>query len=186
MGRKELSPEQVIKIAVRAGIEAAQKQIEFERNKAQKQSKDNRLHNTKMLIQNFRMFKVHSEKSIYSAADCEESVFDILAMMSDKQFAKAESTVAAIKNSATRTAIIVSHVEAMVEMYKIWCERSGKKENERRYRVLYALYISDEAMSSEEIAQKENIDKRTVYKDINAACETLGSLIFGIDSLRSE
>lgn len=183
---KQLSQEQVIRIAVRAGIEAAQKQFEFEKNKARKQAKDNRLHNTKLLIQNFRMFKIHAEKSIYSAADCEESVFDILAMMSDRRFSEAESTVAAIKNSAARTAVMVQHIEAMVEMYKIWCERSGKKENERRYRVLYALYISDKAMTPEDIAKVECIDKRTVYKDIDSACETLGSLIFGIDSLRSE
>lgn len=180
---KQLSQEQIIKIAVRIGIEAAQKQIEFERNKARKQAKDNRLHNTKMLIQNFRMFKVHSEKSIYSAADCEESVFDILAMMSDKQFAKAESTVEAIKNSATRTAVMVSHIEAMLETYNIWCERSGEEENKRRYRVIYALYFADEAKTIEEIATEESIDRSTVYRDVKKATEMLASLIFGINSL---
>ncbi|MBQ2973345.1 MAG: hypothetical protein IJE19_03230 [Clostridia bacterium] len=182
MGRKELSPEHIIKIAVRAGIEAAQKQIEFERNKARKQAKDNRLHNTKLLIENFRMFKVHSEKSIYSAADCEESIFDILAMMSDKQFAKAESTVEAIKNSAIRTAVMVSHIEAMVETYNIWCERSGD-ENKRRYRVIYALYFADEAKTVDEIAVEESIDRSTVYRDVKKATEMLASLIFGINSL---
>lgn len=180
---KQLSQEQIIKIAVRAGIEAANKQLEFERNKAKKQAKDNRLHNTKLLIQNFRMFKIHSEKSIYDATDCEESVFDILALMSDKQFSKAESTVSAIKNSAVRTAVMVKHIESMVEMYKIWCERSGAEENERRYRVLYAMYIADAAKTVEEIADGESIDRSTVYRDIRKATEKLASLIFGINGL---
>ena len=180
---KQLSQEQVIKIAVRVGIETALKQMEFERNKAQKRAKDNRLHNTKLLIQNFRLFKAHSEKSVYDAADCEESVFDILAMMSDKQFSKAETTVEAIKNSAVRTAVMVSHIEAMVETYSIWCERSCDEENKRRYRIIYALYFSDDAKTVEEIAAEESIDRSTVYRDIKKATEMLASLIFGINGL---
>ena len=183
---KQLSQEQIIKIAVREGVKAAKTQWEFERNKALKRAKDTRLHNTKLLIREFRTFKTHAEKSVYNASTCEDTVFDILAMMSDNQFSQAETTVTAIKNSAVRTAIIVKHIEEMVELYRIWCERSGKAENTRRYQIIYSLYISDEVMAVDDVAEKEHIDKRTVYRDVDAACETLGSLIFGIDSLRSE
>ncbi len=180
---KPLSQEEVIKLAVNEAVKAARRQFKLEEEKARAKQKDRRLHNTKLLVQNYRLFKLHAENAVFSAAECEDSVFDILAMMSDKEFAKAESTVSAIKNSATRTAVIVKHIDAMIEMYKIWCERSDKIENMRRYRVLYALYISDDIKSSDEISEVECVDIRTIYRDVNAAIDVLSSLIFGVEIL---
>lgn len=185
---KQLSPEQVIRIAVREGIKAAQQQLEFERNKQHKLIKDNRLHNTKLLIQDYRLFKSHAEKALYTAQDIDddESVFDILSLMSDKAFTAAENTAEAIKQSAVKTQIMVKHVSAMIEIYRVWCERTGKPENMRQYRVLCALYIDDTPKTVDEIAAAENIDRRTVYRDINAALDILSALIFGIDSLHEQ
>lgn len=181
----KLTEEQIIELAVAKGIEAANKRFEALQKKHLAERKDKRLYNTKLLIRNYRMFKAHAQSSIYSAADCEDSVFDILALMSDSKFSKAETTVKSIQSSAARTAIMVNHIAAMIETYGIWCKNSGKPENERRFRVITAAYINDSPMSPEEIAAKENIDKRTVYKDIDSAIEILASLIFGINSIPS-
>ncbi len=180
-----MNEKEVIELAVAEGVKAADKRFEALKKKFVSESKDKRLHNTKLLIRNYRMFKAHAEKSVYSAAECEDSVFDILAMMSDNDFSKAETTVKSIKNSAARTAIMVNHITAMVETYEIWCQKSGKPENERRCRVLKALYVDDNPPTPDEIAEKENIDKRTVYRDINAATEMLSALIFGVESLHN-
>ncbi len=182
---KQLSHQQIIKIAVRTGIEAANKQLEFERSKERKRIRDNRLHNTKMLIENYRLFKAHAEKALYSAQDIDnnESVFDVLALMSDKAFTAAENTAEAIKQSAVRTQIMVNHITAMVEIYRIWCERTGKPENMRQYRAIYGLYIADVQMTIDEVAEEESVDRRTIYRDINSALEVLSALIFGVDGL---
>ncbi len=179
-----MTEEQIIELAVEKGVEAADKRFEALKKKLSSECKDKRLHNTKLLIRNYRMFKAHAEKSVYSAADCEDSVFDILAMMSDSKFSEAETTVKSIKNSAARTAIMVNHITAMVETYEIWCQKSGKPENERRCRVLKALYIDDNPPTPEDLALKECVDKRTVYRDIDTATEMLSALIFGIESLQ--
>lgn len=179
-----MTEKEVIELAVSEGVKAADKRFEALKKKLAAESKDKRLHNTKLLIRNYRMFKTHAENSIYSAADCEDSVFDILAMMSDSDFSKAETTVKSIQNSAARTAIMVNHIAAMIETYEIWCQKSGKPENERRCRVLKALYVNDNPPSIEEIADREGINERTIYKDINAAAEMLASLIFGVDSIK--
>lgn len=180
---EHLTEKQVIALAVSEGVKAADKRFEALKKKLAAESKDKRLHNTKLLIRNYRMFKTHAEKSVYSAADCEDSVFDILAMMSDSDFSKAETTVNAIKNSAARTAIMVNHITAMVEIYEIWCQKSGKPENERRCRVLKALYIDDNPPTPDDLAESEGINKRTVYKDVDASIKMLSSLIFGIDGI---
>lgn len=179
-----MNEKEVIELAVAEGVKAADKRFEALKKKFISESKDKRLHNTKLLIRNYRMFKAHAEKAVYSAAECEDSVFDILAMMSDSNFSKAETTVKSIKNSAARTAIMVNHMNAMVDTYEIWCQRSGKPENERRCRVLKALYIDNTPLSHDEIAEKECIDKRTVYRDIDSAMEMLSALIFGIESFQ--
>jgi predicted DNA-binding protein YlxM (UPF0122 family) len=47
-----------------------------------------------------------------------------------------------------------------------------------------ATYINDERKTAEEIAETENIERRTVYKNINAAIKPLSALIFGVDSIK--
>jgi predicted DNA-binding transcriptional regulator YafY len=55
----------------------------------------------------------------------------------------------------------------------------------RRYRVIFAKYIQDEKeLPTDDIAEAEHVDVRTVQRDIRIALETLSTLIFGIDGLR--
>ena len=61
-------------------------------------------------------------------------------------------------------------------------ERSGRDEVRRRYRVLSAMYLDEDRLDADQIAERELIDKRTVYKDIDFACERLSYYIFGIDA----
>ena len=71
----------------------------------------------------------------------------------------------------------------MLRFYEIYCESSTKEEDRRCFRVIKAKYIDEPAMSSLEIAEKEFVDRRTVDRDIQAACQALSVLIFGIDGL---
>lgn len=178
-----MNEKEIIELAVAEGVKAADKRFEALKRKFASDNKDKRLHNTKLLICNYRMFKAHAEKSVYSATECEDSVFDILAMMSDSDFSKAETTVKSIKNSAARTAIMVNHIDAMLEVYEIICKKSGVPENNRRYRILKALYIDDNPKSVEDLAEAEAVDRSTVYRDVKKAIQVLSNLIFGIDGL---
>ena len=44
----------------------------------------------------------------------------------------------------------------------------------------------DEPIPVSEIAERENIDTRTVYKDLDAACEKMSALLFGIQWIERE
>jgi hypothetical protein len=180
---KQLSYEQIVAIAAREGVKAADRRFEALVKKDRKEFQDHRLRNTKLLLKNYRTFKTHAENSVYKIENCEESVFDVLALMSDRDFYRAESIVESIKKSAERTYIMVEHIDSMLAAYKLMCEKSGKEAMMRQWRVLYSMYIGEEQKYAEEIADEECIDKRTVYKDVDAAAEILTSLLFGVDSL---
>lgn len=76
------------------------------------------------------------------------------------------------------------HVNRMLGIYKVVCENSVDEGEQRHYRVIEALYLRDRPLSPTAVAEREKIDKRTVYKDVDAACATLSALIFGIDGIK--
>ena len=48
--------------------------------------------------------------------------------------------------------------------------------------VVEDVYKRQDRLDADQIAEREMIDKRTVYKDIDFACERLSYYIFGIDA----
>lgn len=181
-----LTQEEIVKIAAAVGVKVAQKYIEDRKQELLEQQKnaDRRLHNTQLLLKNYRKIKVVAMQSNVRIEEAEETAFDIISMMSDRDFQKAEATVYSIERSVMRTAIIYNHINRMVETYKIWCERSGKDENLRHCRVLFAMYLNDKEQTVDEIAAQEGIVRQTVYRDLKIATEHLSALIFGIDSIK--
>ena len=179
----------VLEVATARGIEngirAAMDYLAEEKEKARKSRYDRRLRNTRLLLKNYRSFKRHAQGAIFNAKQAKENAIDILdglddGMLNDSLY------VEGIKKSQQRTIIILNHVEEMLRYYRIACEQSGKDEELRRYRVIMAMYIDDDKMTAQEIAEKENIEARTVYKDITNAIKPLSALIFGIDSIKIE
>ena len=170
---------------IEIGIRAAMDYLTEEKEKARKSRYDRRLRNTRLLLKNYRSFKRHAQGAIFNAKQAKENAIDILdglddGMLNDNLY------VEGIKKSQQRTIIILNHVEEMLRYYRIACEQSGKEEEMRRYRVIMAMYIDDDKMTAQDIAEKENIEGRTVYKDITNAIKPLSALIFGIDSIKIE
>lgn len=164
-------------IGAKVGIEKYEEELKRYRNKRT----DRRYHNTKLLLRNYRNLNVNAEDSVFGRSQMEESAADILTSMMNMY--DSEVVVESIMRSATRTAIIVTHVKKMLELYQIYCERSSNPIETRRYNVVYDLYIANIKLNRKEIAEKYNISKETTYKDEKIAIESLSSLIFGIDGV---
>ncbi|TCX51945.1 MULTISPECIES: hypothetical protein [unclassified Dehalobacter] len=175
----------IIKIAAEAGARAALETLDKEKRKAQKSRYDRRLRNTRMLLRNYRMFKEHTSNAIFEKSQLDENAIDILDMIYEAS-SESEVFVESIKRSVARTRIIITHIDEMLNIYEIICSRSDKPEDDRRYRVIKALYIVDDILTVKEIAAAEHTDERTVYRDIDRATEKLSALIFGIDGLKKE
>ncbi len=180
-----LTDEELKRIYERSAVIGAQealKRFEQERKNEIGQRADRRLRNTKLLLRNYRMLKKHAENSVFRRAQMEESAFDILESMMKSR--DNDVIINSIKDSAARTAVMVSHVEAMLGLYAAFCEKSPNKEIERRrYDVVWDMYIAEDTLSAKEIAQKKNMSKENVYVDLRVAVERLAALIFGVDGL---
>lgn len=169
------------------GAAAAIKAIERERDNFRKKKLDRKLRNTKLLLKNYRTLQKHYQHAVYdvdSAAENSADFAEILDRMNSGIYDD-DMYIESIKQSCLRTKIIMAHVNSMLDIYNAACNQSGKAESARRWRVLQNLYLKPEAMTAEEIAKKENIGERTVYKDIDVCVNDLSTLFFGIDALEN-
>lgn len=174
----------IVRIAAEEGARAALQTMERAREKAEKTRIDRRLHNTKLLLQNYRMFVIHADHAVYRAGDVlNELPEEILQRMMGDWVEDDSIYIESIKSSKFRTAIIVKHIEDMLSMYEIFCEKSGNEEEKRRYRILKMRYIDDPGLDVPAIATIECLANRTVYKDLDLAIKRLSTLIFGIDGI---
>lgn len=168
--------------AAAIGAREALKTFTQERKKECNSRADKRLRNTRLLLRNYHMLREHAERSVFGRTQMKESALDILESM--MSIYSDEVIIQSIKNSATRTAIIVSHIKTMFELYYSYCERSNNREIDlRRYNVVWDMYMAEETLSAKEIAEKQNVSKDTVYSDLKVATERLTALIFGVDGL---
>lgn len=170
-------------IAAKAGAKAAAEIIAKERQKERESRYDRRLRNTKLLLQNYRMFKEHCSRAVFDASQLEENAIDILDLMWGRD---GSNFVDSIKRSAQRTGIIIRHIDEMLDAYAGLCQLSGREEEMRRMRAVFALYIDNPGLTIEEISEHENVNISTVYRDITLATEKLTGLIFGLDGLNSD
>lgn len=176
-----ISPEmlqEIIRIASETAIEKYQREAE----KSRKAVRDKRLHNTKLLLQNYHCFVEHSKSAVYEASQLsEDDDFEELMeeLMSQTDGRVRVPVVRSIQESAAHTRIIVQHIDRMLECYKFICEHAKRSEEMRRYRTIYSLYIADEPKNQQQIADEEQIDLSTVFRDQKAGISKLSALIFG-------
>ena len=177
-----MTTEDIIRLAAEVGAKAALEIWEQKISKANDEMQDWRLRNTKLLLKNYRNFKDHAANAVFEAETKEDpmQVIEDLMMPGKTVNYRVES----IKASAMKTVTIVRHIDAMLGLYKKSCFQYGSEEDERRWRVINGLYISDNRTSVAELAEIECVGERTIYKDIDAACERISILIFGVDGIR--
>lgn len=174
--------EEIYEKAAAIGAKEALKTFEQERKKEYNSRGDRRLRNTRLLLRNYHLLKEHAQNSVFGRTQMEESAFDILESM--MALYDNEVIIESIKRSATRTAVIVSHIETMFGLYEACCEKSQNKDIDmRRYDVVWDMYMAEDTLSAKEIAEKQHISKDTVYSDLRVATERLTALIFGVDGL---
>lgn len=183
----QIGAEICTKAGAEAGAAAAVKAIEKERKKAKKQQYDWRYRNTKLLLRHYRALNEHYKHAVFDKermADEIESFADIMEAMHDS-ITDEDLYIESIKQSCMRTKIIMAHVNRMLDCFRVLCENTGKKEGIRRWRVIEGLYIADKALPADEIAEREQINRRTVYKIADSCISELTVLFFGIEGIES-
>ena len=182
MNYKELI-EETVKIASEIASETALKTIEKQQQADAKAIKDRRIHNTKLLLRKYRLFNEHIGSSTFKESQINLAMaIDFSQEMYDPGN-RADQVVNGILNSTKKTKIILSHINSMLHIYDIYCNEHDSEQMKRRYDTLYGKYIADERVSYEEMAEKWNVDVRTIRRDVHAAENDFSVLLFGVDWL---
>lgn len=168
------------------GARAAAEAIEREREKCRSEVYNRQLRNTKLLLQHYRSLNSHYANAVWEEEQSEDVINDefyaYMAMMNAKGYSDTVF-VDSIKKSSEKTKIIMRHVNKMLGEYEKFCNRSKRPDDKRHWRVIKALYLVDVRVRADDIAEREHIDKRTVYKDVDAAVEDLTMLLFGVEGI---
>lgn len=168
----------IAEAASEKAIEAYRKEVEVHREEAI----DRRFHNTKLLLERFKGLEEHSKEAVRSASQVEDDpdLEELVELMKgyDNRY---EASVPSIMKSAAYTSTLVHHVKRMLDFYKRCCDVSQKPEDSRRYRIIYSTYLAEpeDQKSFQDIAQEENVDISTIYKDHKLALRQLSALFFG-------
>lgn len=177
---KDIDIKELVKLAAAEGAKVALETVEKEQQKARRGRKDRRLRNTKLLLKNYRLLKEHCEGAVYIDEQVEdESIIDIMNMMEEHNYSD-KVFVESIQKSVARTHLMMQHIERMMNIYRVVCEKSGKEEDIRNYWIVWHSYITDERLTVEEIAERFNVDRSTIYRAINSGAEILSALFSGL------
>lgn len=170
---------EIMKMAAEAGAKAAIDKYNQEKQERLKTRYDRRLRNTEILLRNYRTFVVHKNEAVYSSSKAVE----ILDELDSYEF-EDEMYVESIKKSRERTAIIVTHVDKMLNVFRFMCDSNPRPEESRKYKTIYALYIDEKQKTPEEICTEMSVNQRTLYRDRKAGIQFLSGLLFGIDGIK--
>lgn len=179
MKKEEL--EELVHKAAMSGARVAADAMVLSQRRSEKERVDRRLHNTRLLLRNYRMLKESCSKAVYQKEHSEKTTEEVIEELMSMKGSDGV-IVNSIKESAERTGIIISHIDRMLDVYRICCGKYGEKEK-RQYKVIKSMYITKEKLSAAELAKKFNVSKVTIYDDIKMAEERLSALFFGINGL---
>ena len=175
--------EELTKAAAQIAADITIKTIEEQRQADAKAIKDRRIHNTKLLLRKYRLFNEHVGSATFKESQINLAMaIDFSQQMYDPHN-RADQVVEGILNSTKKTKIILSHINSMLRVYEIYCNDSNSDQMLRRYDSLFGKYIADERVSYEDLAEKWNVDIRTIRRDIHAAENDFSVLLFGVDWL---
>ena len=174
-----LSKEQ-LKVITETASQVAIEKYRKEEERAAAERRDRRLYNTRLLMEKYRGMVEYSKSAVYDATQIEDnydfiSLMDLMKDGSDNY----TLTVHSIQERAATVAIIIYHINRMLEFYEFRCKRSGKAEIMRKYEVIKKLYISENEKTVQDIADEMFVDISTVYKYNRAAMQDLSALFFG-------
>ena len=180
-GTENINIDMLIEKVTNIAAEKAISTYENRRKEELKYSYDRKLRNTKLLLKHYKDFKRHVNNSIFKVSNVSENAIEILEELINTKITE-NLFVESISNSVSRTNIIISHINTMINIYEAYSKQHGELE-ERKYRIIYKRFIDEKQWSIKEIATSEYIDNRTVYRDINLACGKISVFLFGIDGV---
>ena len=179
----ETEIEGILTRAVKAGVDEYIK----ERQRETDRQINRNLHNTKRLFESYRTLKndlIHSE---YESDEAQQElrtmcIQDLMENVWDKRAASDD----AIRKEIRRLQINAwrkRQIDRAVELLREDCMQSDNPAAMRKYRVLTAVYIQDDALTVQEAAVLEGVTDRTIHSDLREALKIVTPYIFSMEEI---
>lgn len=162
---------------------AATEALRLQRDEERKRIKQNRFHNTELLLKNYLSLVEHFEISQDQASD-----EDLESHNFDSEDAD-DIIIHSIRRSRIRTLIMVLQIEACLGKLR---EKMGEKGQLEKYIVIEKMYLDPFKIllpmtdRKQIIAAEIHCGETSVWKWRNEMIDELSVLLFGVDGLRLE
>ena len=128
MSKKDV--EEMIQQAAVAGAQVASDTMLVAQRRAEKERIDRRLHNTELLLRNYRTLKASCENAVYESRDSKrEEVTEILEDIMDDERRQGDRGDLS-RRRPKRTALMVQHIDKMLDVYRIYCSKLIRERQE--------------------------------------------------------
>ena len=132
-------------------------------------------YSAKLLIIHYKRLKRMKDTSVYDA-----EIFDnMLGKIRMNEF-----DLTSTNRNRIITGMLMNHVDVQLENYQKECEKSKEQDVARRYRIVEMMYLREESLTADEVADVECIDKSNVYRTLERAYDDLAVLFFGVDGAK--
>ena len=156
-----------------------------EQERAAKKRRDGLLHNTKVLLENYQKFKAYIERSVKTLEDVEgvelsERDMDIMRIFGIRED---DRKIRSVQRSVTTMTLLMAHVDRMLEVYRVSCEGSPSEVERRKWAVIERMYLRENRMTTNQIAEEFKVDLRAIQYDAKQARDDIQVLLFGIEAI---
>lgn len=160
MGVISLSDETIDKLADRL----VKKSDSFQKLESEK-----KLRNVKVLLINYKYLENHLNVELPRLED-------------DVKLSNYELSLYSLLGYRARSKELMTFVNTILSRYKQICE-DAHDEGNRRYDVIYRLYIAPQQLTYAALSKKYSVDDNTIRRDERKAIKQLSVMMFGADSI---
>ncbi|MGK0577480.1 hypothetical protein [Macrococcus capreoli] len=157
--------EKTVQLIAKTAIDEYNKQ----REKAEKRARDNRLHNIRLLLQNYKKLETYVKRAKGETEEPDVTVEELM---------KSDDVIKSIRQSTARTKLMFEYVEATLNNFKAL---SLTDSEHTLYNIIKLKYI--DGLKIEEVCERTGYSRRHVFRLIDDACNVLSVLMFGVDAI---
>lgn len=181
----KFTKDEFIDIAVKAG-QAVAKKILSDINAQKKKETEaySPIKATKSILGEYRLMKKvqKTKEFLPSHGEVNELYWRFLEELMGKPEEKRimEDVAYVISKKHLYNSYKVWRVETAIDFFKEECKSQKTKEALRRYRIIRMMYIDNDRKTIGDIAKQEGVSEKTVYKDIDIACNAIAVYLASI------
>lgn len=175
--------ERKLKAAGRAGAKEGVEAYRREQEENQEEMAEKVKNSAKTIIIHYRQLKQMKKTSVCDADSVTDPTLKEILMGIAGKVRKDEFNLKSTSKNKIVTGMLMNHVDVQLENYRKECNKSKIPDIRRRYSVVEMMFLREDPLKADEVAEKMNIDKSSVYRTLEKAYDDLAVLFFGIDGI---